>query len=252
MDYAGSLSFPYRDELREVLPSPTLNLVGERICSDIEEKVESDGTVLVVGCGDGGEGIHGFSEDFIKNNVVGIDIRNTTFTDVVGDVKNLPIKGGEIDAVICQATLEHIDHVDRALIEIVDTINEGGYLYIDIPFIQGYHALPTDYRRYTSEGLRTKIENRGNMKTHERGASKGPTSSLIWILCEYTAFIFSFGNYRARKIVSVILRTFIFWTKYLDKILVKTHGFDDESMPIPSAVYWYGQKMTDSPSQQIE
>jgi SAM-dependent methyltransferase len=242
MDYAETLSIPYRERLRDIVPSPTLNLVGGKICSDIENKLGSDATVLIIGCGEGGEGISEFSDCYRKNNIIGIDIRVTDFIDIRGDIHNLPIKSESADAVICQATLEHVRKIDQALQELVEIVKEGGYLYIDVPFIQGSHALPTDYRRYTSRGLEVEIKNKGDMETLELGTSKGPTSSIVWILCEYFSFIFSFGNYRVRKILSVGIRIFIFWVKHIDKILLKTHGFNNDSMSIPSAVYWYGQK----------
>jgi len=242
MKYASALSFPKRKTLKDILPSPTINLVGKKICEDIEESVGPDASVLIVGCGEGGEGLSGFSEDFLDKNITGLDIRKTDFTEIKGDVHQMPIKSECFDAVICQATLEHIEDVNKALDEITRVIKKSGLLYIDMPFIQGYHALPTDYRRYTKNGLENTIKNKADFETIDSGTSKGPTSTLVWIMCEYLGFLFSFGNYKVRKALSAGLRILTFWLKYLDKLLIRTHGFDGKAMSIPSAVYWYGKK----------
>jgi len=243
MGYAESLSFPFRKQIRSILPSPTLNLVAKRLCHQIEQEVGTNGTVLVVGCGEkGGEGISGFSSSFIKNNVVGLDVRSTNFAGLVGDIHQLPIKDRGVDAVICQAVLEHIEDIKLTIDELARVLKHSGILYIDVPFIQGYHALPTDYRRFTDTGLKKEITNARRLHTIEFGASKGPTSAIIWIVCEYIAFLLSFGTHTPRKIIGILLRLLLFWTKYFDKLLFKTHQFKPEGMPIPSAVYWYGRK----------
>ncbi|MDB2286704.1 class I SAM-dependent methyltransferase [Halorubrum ezzemoulense] len=243
MRYAESFSFPYRDQIRSYLPSPTLNIAAESIHQHIEDDVGSDGTVLIVGCGEGGEGLSGFSEGFLENNVIGIDIRETSFTELLGDIHQLPIRDESIDAIVCQAVLEHIEGADIAVDEFTRVLKLSGLLYIDVPFLQGYHALPTDYRRFTSVGLEKAVTKGRSLQTIDSGASKGPTSVLIWITCEYLAYLLSFGNYTLRKTLSVGFRILTSWMKYFDRVLLKTHGFDVGSMTIPSAVYWYGRKI---------
>lgn len=246
MQYAKSLSFPYREQIRTYLPSPTLNIAAESIHSHIERDVGPDGTVLIVGCGDGGEGLSGFSEDFLENNTIGIDIRETNFTELLGDIHRLPIRDRSIDAVVCQAVLEHIEDVNIAIDELTRVLKPSGLLYIDVPFLQGYHALPTDYRRFTSIGLKKTVTKGRNLQTIDSGTSKGPTSVVVWVACEYLAYLLSFGNHTLRKTLSVGFRILTFWVKYFDKLLLRTHGFDTGSMTIPSAVYWYGRKIDES------
>ena len=242
MKYANSFSFPYRDQIRSYLPSPTLNIAAESILEHIEQELGGNGTVLIVGCGEGGEGLSGFSPDFLDDNVVGVDIRKTNFTTLLGNIHQLPVSDGAVDAVVCQAVLEHIEDVDTALDELSRVLGPSGLLYVDVPFLQGYHALPTDYRRFTSIGLEKAVTQGRDLQTIDSGASKGPTSVMVWIGCEYLAYLLSFGNYTLRKLLSVGFRLLTFWVKYFDRVLLKTHGFDEGAMPIPSAVYWYGRK----------
>lgn len=246
MDYATAFSFPYRNKIKKFVPSPTHNRIAKDICTDIERRVGDDAHVLIVGCGEGGEGLEGFSEEFMNNNVLGPDIWETNFTTFLGDIHTLPVADGSFDAIVCQAVLEHIEQVELALQEIHRVTVQGGYIYLDVPFLQGYHSLPTDYWRFTEYGLEKKIGEIGGITTISSGTSKGPTSTIVWMLCEYIAYILTFGHDKGRKIVSVGLRLPIFWLKYLDILLERTHGFDGLAMTIPSAVYYYGQKENDN------
>jgi hypothetical protein len=94
-------------------------------------------------------------------------------------------------------------------------------------------------------GLERTVTKERSVQTIDSGVSKGPTSVLVWITCEYLAYLLSFGNHKLRKTLSVGFRILTFWVKYFDKLLLKTHRFDTGSMTIPSAVYWYGRKEDD-------
>jgi SAM-dependent methyltransferase len=249
MRYAESFSFHYRDRIRSYLPSPTLNIAAESIHRHIEQDIGPNGTVLIVGCGGGGEGLSGFSEEFLKN-AIGTDIRETNFAEFLSDIHRLPVRDESIDAVVCQAVIEHIEDVNIAIDELTRVLKPSGLLYIDVPFLQGYHALPTDYRRFTSIGLEKTVTKGRSVQTIDSGVSKGPTSVLVWVTCEYLAYLLSFGNHKLRKSLSVGFRILTFWVKYFDKLLLKTHGFDTRSMTIPSAVYWYGRKISQSVSAE--
>ena len=37
-------------------------------------------------------------------------------------------------------------------------LKNGGYLYLEVPFLQGFHADPYDYQRYTQVGLKKLVE----------------------------------------------------------------------------------------------
>ena len=55
-------------------------------------------------------------------------------------------------------------------------------LYIEVPFLQGYHASPDDYHRFTSSGLRHAFQANHDV---EVGVCAGPSSALTWILRGY-------------------------------------------------------------------
>ena len=38
-------------------------------------------------------------------------------------------------------------------------LKPGGYIYSEVPFLQGFHADPDDYQRYTLQGLKILFNN---------------------------------------------------------------------------------------------
>lgn len=243
MKYDSQLSIPFQGVLSKYVPSPTLNAVAEDLYSEMESTLGDNSRILIVGCGEGGEGIEGLSSHYLENNTYGVDVRDTTFADFLGDAHRLPFKDGAFDGIVCQAMLEHVPDYQSVLTEMKRILRPGGLFYLDVPFIQGYHALPTDYHRFTLEELRNIFS---DYKEISAGASKGPTSTLVWVLCEYLAYVLSFGHPNVRKGVSVFFRFALFWIKYVDQILMKSHGDAEGVLTIPSAIYWYGQKPTET------
>jgi ubiquinone/menaquinone biosynthesis C-methylase UbiE len=75
--------------------------------------------------------------------------------DIVGDIHELPILDDSFDCVFCTGTLEHVRDPWKAVQELRWIIlRPGGIVHIDVPFIQGYHPDPTDFWRFTLDGLR--------------------------------------------------------------------------------------------------
>src|SRR5919204_2960475 len=87
-------------------------------------------------------------------NVVNLDIAPAPGIHVVGLAEALPFRDGVFDGVVFQAVLEHVRDASAALNEIARVLRPGGSVFVEVPFIQGYHAAPSDYRRFTVNGLR--------------------------------------------------------------------------------------------------
>ncbi len=49
----------------------------------------------------------------------------------------------------------------------------GGRVLVDVPFIQGYHSAPGDYRQFTEQGFRVEVERHG-FEIEKSGISVGP------------------------------------------------------------------------------
>ena len=147
------------------------------------------------------------------SNTINLEIEATPNVDVVGDGHSLPFKDAVFDAVISEAVLEHVQDPNRVASEIHRVLKPGGYVCAAVPFLQGFHASPHDYQRYTVPGFNhlfsafTRIES---------GACAGPTASLHWIFREYVGLLFSFGNLLLAKLISLIVGWITFPAVWLD------------------------------------
>ena len=166
---------------------------------------------------------------------INLEIEATPNVDVVGDGHSLPFKDSVFDAVISEAVLEHVQDPNRVVSEIYRVLKPDGYVCAAVPFLQGFHASPHDYQRYTVPGFNhlfsafTRIES---------GACAGPTTSLHWIFREYVGLLFSFGNLLLAKLISLIVGWITFPVVWLDYLLMRNR----HAHILASAVYFIGKK----------
>jgi SAM-dependent methyltransferase len=168
-------------------------------------------------------------------NVINLDICYYPNVDIVADVCNLPFKDESIDVIIFKNVLEHVKDPTKALSEIKRVLKKNGYLYVKIPFLQPFHAVPHDYQRYSESGFKELFK---DYKELDFGISVGGGSMVAWILREYLAILFSFGN---KKLYSLGLHFWgwlTFWIKYTDLFLKKNRLGSN----IASAFYGIYQK----------
>ena len=168
-------------------------------------------------------------------NTINLEIEATPNVDVVGDGHSLPFKDSVFDAVISEAVLEHVQDPNRVVSEIYRVLKPDGYVCAAVPFLQGFHASPHDYQRYTVPGFNhlfsafTRIES---------GACAGPTTSLHWIFREYVGLLFSFGNLLLAKLISLVVGWITFPAVWLDYLLMRNR----HAHILASAVYFIGKK----------
>jgi len=155
--------------------------------------------------------------------------------DVVADGGQLPFKDGVFDAIITEAVLEHVREPQRVVAEIYRALKPGGYVCAAVPFLQGFHASPHDYQRYTVPGFDHLFSDFIKL---EGGDCAGPTASLHWIFREYIGLAFSFGNLLLAKLISLVVGWITFPLVWLDYLLMRhPHAYI-----LASAVYFIGQK----------
>jgi SAM-dependent methyltransferase len=159
----------------------------------------ADATILNIGAG---------LTDYGRN-VVSLDIAPSPAIDVVGVAEALPFRDGAFDGVVFQAVLEHVRDASTALKEIARVLRPGGSVFVEVPFIQGYHAAPADYRRFTVNGLRAELTDHG-FSVDDAGVAVGPASAMAWIAAEYLALLLSGRSARAYRIARVFT-TWLAW-----------------------------------------
>lgn len=145
--------------------------------------------------------------------LISFDLFRFPGVQVVGDAHRLPFGDASLDGIISTALLEHVEHPEPILAEMQRVVRPGGRVYVEVPFLQGYHPDPIDMRRYTRPGLEQKVSEAG-FTIVESGVSGGPFSMLAWMLREFPGSLTSSKTgYFVAKFISGWLT---FWVKYLD------------------------------------
>jgi len=138
--------------------------------------------------------------------------------DIVGDVYQLPFCDNYADTIINFTLLEHIENPNQAIKEMYRVLKPGGFIFTVVPFIQGFHASPYDYCRWTSRGIDILHSDFDKL---ESGVFGGPTSGMLWILQEWIAMVLSLGIIPLYKIWFILILLLTWPIKLLDYILEK-------------------------------
>lgn len=173
--------------------------------------------------------------------VVALDAVAAPGVDLIGDVHRMALADGAFDCVICTGTLEHVADPRRAVAEIGRVLKPGGIVHIDVPFLQGYHADPTDYWRFTLDGLRLLCR---GFEEVDAGVHIGPTCALVWVAREWANSLSSNRYVSNLLLVPMALATAPL--RYLDYALIRGR----RAHRAASALYFRGRKPDRKPGGQ--
>jgi len=112
----------------------------------------SDKKVLEVGSRIVSGSMRGYMESLNPKEYVGIDIVPGEGVDLILDVHDLENHFGKnvFDIIICSDTLEHIDNLESASLNMHSVLKIGGKLVLSVPTMEThYHGFPHDYWRIT-------------------------------------------------------------------------------------------------------
>ena len=119
------------------------NKVLERICKK--------GFTII----DVGGNVGSFSNINKKNvNYTRLDIDPSTKPNIIADALHLPFKDNSADVIIAKAIFEHIKDPFATVSEIYRVLKKDGILFSLVPFFYRIHASPSDFYRFTKDGLK--------------------------------------------------------------------------------------------------
>lgn len=171
----------------------------------------------------------------ISSSPINVDFFPFKEVDIVADITRLPFRDGSVDGIINEVTLEHVRDSRAAIEEMQRVLKKGGYLYVRVPFIVGYHPSPDDYYRWTPQGLAADLR---GLEAIETGIGSGPTSALLWVSQEWLALVLSFNISLLYRVLWVLLMVLTFPIKLLD-ILFSRYSM---AWKIASTFYYLGVK----------
>ncbi len=114
-----------------------------------------------------GSKIHGPNYRLLFPNCdyVGIDMEEGDGVDKVLDITqdlkdiNKSLNNKKFGAIICMSVLEHCKDPFKAALNISQLLKEDGVLFLGVPFSWRIHGYPSDYWRFTPEGIRILFPN---------------------------------------------------------------------------------------------
>jgi SAM-dependent methyltransferase len=112
---------------------------------------------------------------------------------IYSPLHEIPKPDGFFDAIICNAVLEHVANPDEIMDEFARVCRLGGALYLGVPFLQPEHKDPTDYQRYTADGLKLLAERHGFI-VEKVEAVHNVYTTFAWIVIQWLENRQSFRN----------------------------------------------------------
>lgn len=151
----------------------------------------------------------------IPSGFIEVDIVSFPGVDIVADLEALPFACQSVTRIECDAVLEHVQHPSKAVSEMFRVLKPGGYLHIVVPFCHPVHLYPSDYGRWTIDGLRELV---ADFDIVDIGVRTGPTATLLTVVLEYMKLL---APKPLRKTVYAIAGWLLWPLRYLDKVLLQ-------------------------------
>ena len=170
------------------------------------------------------------------SHLVNLNLGAFANVDVVGDAYELPYADDVVDAVHCEAVLEHLEFPRRAVAEMFRVLRPGGQLFAATPFLQAFHAYPTHYQNFTVVGHDRLFLHQG-FEILSSGACVGPTFALTDLAALYfrtflPTRILSRGAHRLTLLASMLFRP-------LDRLVHRSSS----AHVLASSVYSHARKL---------
>jgi predicted SAM-dependent methyltransferase len=138
------------------------------------------GKILDVGCGS-----KPYADWFNKaTEYIGIDVGDNLSADfIIEEDQKWPFNPNEYDCIVAFQVFEHIKYIDLAKNEINRVLKPGGIVCLSVPFIAYEHAAPSDYRRYSKEGVKQIFPQYNIIRIMQEGKYGSTAGALLlrWI-----------------------------------------------------------------------
>jgi SAM-dependent methyltransferase len=111
---------------------------------------------------------------------VGVDIRPGRGVDCVASVEALPQADASVGTVLAMNTFEHVRRFWKGFEEVRRVLRPDGALLVSCPFNVRIHNHPSDYWRFTPEGMKVLLEDYPHKIIGWHGPAERPEN--VWAL----------------------------------------------------------------------
>lgn len=157
----------------------------------------------------------------LSENCLHVDLLPFKGVDLVADLRALPLPDACMDAVTSEQVLEHVPQPHRAAAEMVRVTKPGGLIHVAIPFMFPWHPSPSDYTRWTFEGLADLFP---GCTVVRKGIAAGPCSAFVGFNAAFFATILSCGSTMLQSVLQYAFLLLLAPVKVLDLIFARLPG----------------------------
>ncbi len=185
--------------------SPSLPVAD--IFPSLEDELEGFRHLLkgrVLNAGAGNRDLSAWVEGELTNQDIPQGLHNANI-HVFSPLHDIPREDGFFDVIFCNAVLEHVKNPEEVIAEFARVCRPGGLLYLAVPFIQPEHKDPTDFQRYTADGLTVLVEKHG-FAVEQLEPVHNIYTTLAWIIICWLSQEQSFRNLVLRWLLYPLLR----------------------------------------------
>lgn len=110
--------------------------------------------------------------------LVNLNIGPFPNVDIVADAHQLPYANDSVDAIFCEAVLEHLEDPRKAVEEMFRILKPGGKVIAITPFLQAFHGYPNHFQNFTLIG-HSRLFSRAGFVVIDSGTCVGPMFTLV-------------------------------------------------------------------------
>jgi SAM-dependent methyltransferase len=153
------------------------------------DELRADAPVRVLDVGCGVKPYYPFFAE-VTSEYVGVDVVENPNAELLGPVEALPVEDASFDVVLCTQVLEHCEDPAQAVRELRRVTRPGGRVLASTHGVQVYHPSPTDYWRWTHDGLHRLFTTSAEWTSLTVEPAAGTASALAMLLGTYVEIAF--------------------------------------------------------------
>jgi SAM-dependent methyltransferase len=125
-----------------------------------------------------------------------------THIQIFSPIHAIPKPDDTFDTIVCLAVLEHVENPDECVAEMFRVLKPGGHVIASVPFMQPEHKVPTDFQRYTKDGL-ARLFTKYGFQVEENRPLFTVYHNLHWVVAEWL-LLKNTLFYRAMRLVFLV------------------------------------------------